>query len=209
MFSCLEGWLFCHQTLMQKKTQSFAKTYFPERLYQCQAECPVVKPSMLMLMLLFGPFWHHSNILFWFLNPLPSQKLWVASCKTCQESTVLQGQGTGCATHQSTCPWSSREEHQELCRGSLTSCRHLHRNQCSPLNVWLHLKRATCSFPPTSTEQGCQCCSDSGGPSRFALSCWAGPGESVLSNRYGVKIAEQQQAWSRGLCLVHCRESLS
>lgn len=129
---------------MWKKTESFAKHTWPGRQYQCQAECPVLKPPILMLVLQSGPFQRHSNIFSCFLNPLPSQKLCVASYKTCQEkaseSTVLQGQGTGCATRQSTCPWRSREEHQELCRGFITSCRHFYRHRCYPSPVGLHLR---------------------------------------------------------------------
>lgn len=64
--------------------------YLPERLYQCQADRPVLKPSMLMLAFQFGAFRRHSNILFCVLNPRPSQKLWVASCKTCQAEQVNQ-----------------------------------------------------------------------------------------------------------------------
>lgn len=200
MHSCLEGWLFLPSNPNTEKDGILCQTHLPERLYQCQADCSLLKLSMLMLMLQFGPFWQYP---FLFPESPPFPK--TVGCflknlpRRASESTVPQGHGTGGATHQSTCPWSSREEQQELCRDFITSCRPFCRHPCNPLTVWLHLQWATCNFPPTFAEQGCQCCSDSGGPTRFALSCWAGPGESLLSNRDWVKIAEQQQAWSRGL----------
>lgn len=90
MFSCLEGWLFLPSNPSTEKDRILCKTYLSERLYQCQADCPALKPSMLTLVFQFGPFRRHSNILFCFLNPRPSQKPWVTSCETCQAEQVNQ-----------------------------------------------------------------------------------------------------------------------
>lgn len=185
--------LFCSNSNTEKD-RILCKTYLSERLYQCQADCPVLKPSILILMFQFGPFWHHSNILCCFLNPLPSQNLWVSSCKTSREKQVNQLSYKGmeqAVLPTSSCIHGAAEKNTKNCaEASLPAGEHFHRHRCYPLTVWLHLKWATCNFPPSSREQGCQCCSDSGGPSRIALSCWASPGESLLSNWYRDNIAE-------------------